>query len=191
MIPAATLACRWLDPFSTIGEPCLIEAKQRTSEMMSQILADAPAHWVSLCGHSGTGKTWLAKLLGRFMRQRGQFYTCRISGAQLVRRWSWWGEDELARDLRDGAHHLIDDICGQWLVILDDLGMTNDNTGFITNCIGEILNRRAGKWTFITSNRTVEKWGEIDHRIASRLLRDENKVVKVICQDYALRQKSA
>jgi hypothetical protein len=191
MIPADTLACKWLAGFDDMNEPCLIDAKNKVSGMMAEILSDSPARWVALCGHSGTGKTLLARLLGRFMRLRGMFYNCPVSGAQLVRRWSWWGEDELARSLRDGAHHLIDDICRQWLVVLDDLGSTSDNTGFITNCIGEILNRRAGKWTLITTNRTVEKWAEIDHRIASRLLRDENVVVKHTCQDYALRRRAA
>jgi len=130
----------------------------------------------------------LSRLLGTFMAKRGQFYTHRTNGAQLVRQWMYWGEDELARSLRDGNHGLVDSASTTWLLILDDIGFSADRTGFITNALGEILNRRAGKWTFLTSNLFVEEWAKRDPRIASRMLRDGNRVVRFDCRDFALRQ---
>ena len=125
------------------------------------------------------------------MRKRGQFYIEPRTGAQCVRQWAYWGEDELARDLRDGNHRLVDDLSSVWLLVLDDLGFSNDNTGFITSCLGEILNRRARKWTFITTNLSTKEWAQRDPRIASRLMRDENKVIPFTCKDYALRKAAA
>lgn len=174
-----------------MGETCLSEAREEVAKFMGDILSMARPRWLALCGHSGNGKTLLARKFGRFMRKRGQFYTEPTTGANLVRQWGWWGEDELARDLRDGNFNLINDLSRAWLLVIDDLGFSNDNTGFITSAIGELLNRRAGKWTLITSNLCVEDWANRDPRIASRLIRDENKVVRMTCQDYALRRSAA
>ena len=182
------LGSKFLDGFETMAEPCLISAREEVAKLMAEICDLRPARWLSLCGHSGTGKTMLARRFGRFMRARGQFYNHTRTDAQLVRRWAYWGEAELARALREGDHHLVNDLSQQWLLVLDDIGSTNDSTGFITSAIGEILNRRAGKWTFLTSNRTVEQWATKESRIASRMLRDGNQVVKMECLDYSLRK---
>jgi len=50
-----------------------------------------------------------------------------------------------------------------------------------------LLDKRMGKWTFITSNLTMERFAELDNRIASRLIRDHNKVLQIVTTDYALR----
>lgn len=194
MWSTTTLISKWLPHFETLQEPCLKQALEQMALFMGRILSREKPYWLSLCGHSGTGKTTLAKAFGTFMRQRGQFHTddsAYQSGAQLVRQWSWWGEDELVRELRDGNFQLVDDLSWQWLVVIDDIGFSNDRTGFATSAIGEILNRRAGKWTLLTSNLGPREWAEKDSRIASRLIRDENQVVKFDCKDYALRTKAA
>ncbi len=191
MWSTTTLACKWLTGFETDADECLVDARDGVAKLMAEILSLSSPRWLSLCGHSGTGKTMLARRFARFMRHRGQYYHHPTNGAQLSRPWAYWGEDELARDLRDGNHRLVNDLSGLWLLVLDDIGFSNDNTGFLTSALGEILNRRAGKWTLLTSNLSVEKWASRDPRIASRMLRDGNRVVKLTCQDYNLRKMTA
>jgi len=187
MWSTTTLADKWLEPFNASGALCLSEARQEVSNLMAEVLSASAPRWLSLCGHSGTGKTMLAKLFGEFMRERGQFYVNHRTGAQLVRQWSWWGEDELMQELRGRNFDLVNRLSAQWLLVIDDLGFSHDRSGYATSALGEILNRRSNRWTLITSNLGAEQWAQRDPRIASRLIRDRNVLVRFDCKDYALR----
>lgn len=74
-------------------------------------------------------------------------------------------------------------------LVVDDVGANRDNTGYVTGRLGNLLGERAGKWTVVTSNLTMEQISErLDTRIASRLVRGNNRVVEIDCIDYALRK---
>ena len=65
-------------------------------------------------------------------------------------------------------------------------------TPFATQTMAEVLNRRQGKWTVITSNFSRKQFAEeFDVRIASRLMRDRNVIVETNVRDYAIRKEKA
>jgi DNA replication protein DnaC len=72
------------------------------------------------------------------------------------------------------------------MLVIDDIGAEHGSE-YGTQKLLELLDRRAGKWTFITSNLTMERFAELDNRIASRLIRGHNRVLQIVTQDYALR----
>jgi DNA replication protein DnaC len=75
---------------------------------------------------------------------------------------------------------------------MDELGMTRDPTNFISDSIGRLVESRLGKWTVWCTNLKVGEIQErMDGRIASRLIRDENKVISIKAGDYALRQRKS
>jgi len=88
---------------------------------------------------------------------------------------------------RSGSYGLIEDLCNEWFVILDDVGSERDPTGFIASALDQILNARQRKWTLITTNLSLREIAEIDTRISSRMLRNGSVVVETKTIDYALR----
>lgn len=75
-------------------------------------------------------------------------------------------------------------------LVLDDIGANRDSTGYVTGQLGNLLGERTGRWTVITSNLHMDQISErLDTRVASRLIRDGNRVVDLDCLDYALRSK--
>jgi DNA replication protein DnaC len=90
--------------------------------------------------------------------------------------------------IRGGAYELIEDVCDEWLVVIDDLGAERDTTGFIAAATDRILNSRRGKWTLITTNLPLSEIGDrIDPRVASRMIRGSNQVVEIEAVDWNLR----
>ena len=66
------------------------------------------------------------------------------------------------------------------------LGSNYDKSGYILSRQFDLINRRMGKFTVITSNLSIDQMK--DPRIASRLIRDGNKGINCTGQDYAMRQ---
>ena len=53
----------------------------------------------------------------------------------------------------------------------------------------EIFNNRLGKWTFITSNLSLENLhDELDARIVSRLNHGKNEIVQTNAIDFSMRK---
>lgn len=75
-----------------------------------------------------------------------------------------------------------------FFLVIDDLGAERDESGFVKDKMLELLNRRLGKWTILTTNLSLKNIAEnYDARISSRLIRDENRVKRISAIDYALR----
>ena len=75
-----------------------------------------------------------------------------------------------------------------WLLVIDDFGTQYDKSGFVLSKLFELINRRMGKWTVITSNLNLKQIAnDVDPRIASRLVRDGNRVVDCSTKDFYLR----
>jgi DNA replication protein DnaC len=152
-----------------------------------------PPFWLTLTARSGTGKTKLARAVYRqFMDQNRfeRFYdplNNRIGGNTcMFVDWRKFCDDV------KGAFDLIDDVCAEWFVILDDLGAERDASGFIASVIDRILNARRGKWTLITTNLKLRQVAEkIDPRVSSRMLRDGNQVVESDALDYNSAERKA
>lgn len=148
------------------------------------ITSDKP-RWLSLLGPSGTGKTFLAGLVFDALlatRPRLREHSDLISGAHT----GFW--PELVTRVRDGDYWRISTLSEANLVFLDEIVVEHDPSGMIRDKLAELLTRRVGKWTILTSNLKVDKLGEIDQRIPSRMLRDGNLVVDMDTIDYALRK---
>ena len=62
-------------------------------------------------------------------------------------------------------------------------------TDYGLSALNEIFNRRLGKWTFITSNFSLQYiYNDFDGRIASRMMRGNNEIIQTNAIDYNLRK---
>ena len=91
------------------------------------------------------------------------------------------------RRLRGGEHSLVDAAIDADILFIDDLG-AEYRTDYTVGALTEICDQRLGKWTFITSNLRLDGIaGEVDPRVASRMLRGENTVAETSALDFSLR----
>jgi len=148
--------------------------------------------WLSLLGTSGTGKTYLAKRIWKWYLQSD------LAEAAIVI--DHWGREEVfypgqfcywpsvSAKLSCGeGYDILDELAREKFVVFDEIGSDRDPSGNIRNCLAQTLCSRVGKWTLITSNKTLAQVGaDIDTRIASRMVRDGSRVKVVKLPDYSL-----
>lgn len=149
-----------------------------------------PARWLSLLGTTGTGKTHLAKIVMRQFIDQNRFDAPFDSGYNVKygNRGTWINWRTFCASIRSGAYDLIEDVCKDWFVILDDVGSERDSTGFIAEAIDRIFNQRQNKWTMITSNLTLQDFAnKVDVRVSDRMLRGNNEIIEIDCLSYAER----
>jgi DNA replication protein DnaC len=159
-----------LGDFQTLGDPQLERMKTETARFITAFKRDLPPRWLSLVGTCGSGKTMLAKIIKR------------VCGGRFV---TWV---HICNMLREGEHRWFQDLCDEPLLYLDDIG-GEYQTPFIAAKLYEILSVRVPKWTVLTANLSTEQLGEVDARIASRMIRGASVVVDVDVPDYNLRLK--
>lgn len=187
----------------------------QSQKFLNDMLTGEEPYWLVLLGEPGCGKTHLADKIRWFIKKHGErtynakerpkvdperrrVETCFIykqEGPVLVK----WGS--LIDKLRDGGRWDFSRACGDHYKVIDDLGVDSfsknsrgelEATPFATQKIGELLDRRLGKWTVITANFSIEQFGTIfDTRIASRLLRKSSVVKAFGLRDYALEKHKA
>lgn len=190
--------------FQLFDDPKLAEIEQAALTFCRDV-SDTPLqpYWLSFLGKTGNGKTHLAKRAYRWMK-----VNCRAPVAGLDTgtcvidtegrdKYPWehyvfpccyidWRR--LCGTLRSGDFSEINYLCDAWLVVLDDIGTEHDPSGFIASTLDRILNSRLRKWTLITCNLSLAQIAEgLDVRIASRMQRDNSKVIEIDCPDYSLR----
>lgn len=168
--------------FETFGDQNLMSALEQAKDFAN---ASKP-RWLSFVGKSGTGKTFLAKLVYEAMfelRPNLRSHKTLISGCQ----WAFW--PNICNKLRNREWWLLDTLSDANLCFIDEVCCEYDPSGMLREKLCEILSRRVGKWTLLTSNLTLAKLGEIDLRIPSRMIRGNSVVVEMDCQDYWLRTK--
>lgn len=158
--------------------------------------ASEPARWLTLLGPSGTGKTMLAKIITRFFRRHLDGLEDENTSsptAKYLRRGGLKAWAGVMQDMLDGDFSGIRDLKDDWFVCLDDIGAEHArNRELSISKLYDILNARAGKFTVITANLTLEEVNRtMDARIASRLLRHGSVVVDVAAMDYNLRDMGA
>jgi len=130
---------------------------------------DAP-YWLTFWGHPGTGKTHLARQI------QGQTGGHWMDWVDLCRRYQ--AREDMASRLR----YAVD----VPMLIVDDIGAEHQTPATVGLLHG-LLHSRLGKWTVITTNHSPDHWQVVDVRIASRLVRGQNKHVDCRTTDYALR----
>lgn len=171
--PVSTLALEKLGEFQTLGDPQLKRMKLETARFITAYKRGYSPHWLSLLGTSGAGKTMLARLVYK------------ICGGAFV---TW---TRVTNMLREGEYRWFSDLKREHIVILDDIG-SEHTTPFVAAKLYEFLSERVGRWTVVTANLPLADIGNrIDVRIASRMLRDDSRVVDVEVPDFNLREKEA
>jgi DNA replication protein DnaC len=148
-------------------------------------------YWLTICGESGIGKTHLARAVWDQFRHENRFnLKFSKSGNFTYGNTAFWCDwRKCCAEFRDGAYGLIEDICNEWFVVIDDLGAEYDPTGFIASATDRIIAGRRRKWTMITTNMFLsEIANRIDTRIASRMLRDGGVVIESKAVDYVMEQ---
>ncbi len=152
---------------------------------------DSP-RWISFLGTSGSGKTHLARRIWDWFKGSSQFKAEMDRNSREILypgSWIFW-PDMASELLSNQGYGRLEDLKGEKLVVLDEIGADRDPNGHIRDCLARLLSARVGKWTVLTSNKTlgdIER--DIDARISSRIVRDENVVVDVDIADYALRPR--
>jgi DNA replication protein DnaC len=179
--------------FETFGDAQLVAMLDAAQRFAAQLPAmrrgEMPIRWLSLLGTSGAGKTHLAKVIFDCV------WCLPPSRPGLPRHPNGGRFEKWARfigRLKSGEvniNAMIDELCAARFAVLDDFGAERDPSGFSTETFCRVLDGRLGKPTVITSNLLLPQIGELDTRIASRLLRDGGEVVEVNTTDFALRQR--
>ncbi len=162
--------------FDTFDEPELEDMLQSVSVFLNSFRRHdhRARYWLTLIGPCGIGKTHMAKAV---------FKTHRATSSKSQRYTRWI---DALNYMRDGHHDYPSELAREHLLVIDDVGAEHGSE-YGTQKLLEVLEKRMGKWTFITSNLNMETFAEMDKRIASRLVRDHNTVLEVSCRDYALR----
>ena len=169
--------------FQTMGDPVLEKMITQAASFWRDVRVGAAPRWLSLCGPSGTGKTFLAKKLRTFAsklaRLHCQFDTTigpRARGISYEARWFSW--PEVADGFPRGDYSALKDLRSEWFVVIDEIGSARERMEELElDQLFRVLNQRNDKWTVITSNQTVEQLSEREARIADRLVRDRNVTV--------------
>lgn len=160
-------------------------------------------YWLSYVGSTGSGKTHLAKAIYRWICLNVRPPVAGLdTGSCIVdvpgnekHPWEKWASAKgfidwrkLCARLRAGEWDEANWLEDAWLVVLDDIGVEYDPNGLLTATLDRIINGRLRKWTVITCNFTLAQIAEkFDVRIASRMQRDDSKVIEVDAMDYSLR----
>jgi DNA replication protein DnaC len=131
-----------------------------------------------LAGVSGAGKSHVAKKLYQWCRNAG--FTAFVQG--------FWPKPpsvvfvdwpSVADGFKAGQFGILEDFYTADLLFLDDIGAEHDRSQIATDKLCQVLSKREGKFSVVTTNIKPELWGEkFDKRIEDRLLR-RTKVISL------------
>lgn len=128
-------------------------------------------------GNNGNGKTHVTRCVHRWVCDRALDLPlvagtegAKIADSMFVN----WAER--VDDFRGGDWD-IEEMVEATLLVLDDIGAEHDPSKFSVEKLYLILERRAARWTLITTNLLPAQWEEhFDRRIADRLFRNTEHV---------------
>lgn len=121
--------------------------------------------WLTLLGTSGNGKTHLGKRICAFRQAHLKMFNAANRG------WT-----QMEQQLKSGKWAHLENFFDVQLLVIDDLFAGQDSEMTMTK-LYDLLNRRIGQFTVITSNLTLAEMGEREARIASRIAREPGNVV--------------
>jgi DNA replication protein DnaC len=164
-----------LEGWKAMGDPVLVTMAKAGGDFVREIKAKAPPRWLTLWGTSGSGKTYLARIIHGLFPGKAHW----LDWVDLCRRYQ--AKEETANRIRWAADAP--------LVVLDDIGAEHQTPATV-GLTHSLLHSRLNRWTIITSNLSPDDWSIIDARIGSRLVRGGNKHVECRTQDFATRRIS-
>ena len=178
-------------------EPSLAQAAHDAARFVSDMAAGVPPYWLTLTGVPGSGKTMIARQIheqsklhnpGRHSLWVPQTQNGVLRDDERRPYCIWLDATRFADRLKKGEYDLPESLRPDFCVVFDDLGASRDKSDFVPEAIYRLAAARLGRWMVWTTNLTVQEIKDrLDARIASRLLRDDNKFVTLRCADYALR----
>ena len=139
--------------------------------------------WLILLGTSGIGKTLIADRIWRFLQREPDFHS---SGDYDPVKLYW---PRFVDKLRSQQSYGTLNASYVWpYTYLDDV-CSESMSEFSTEKLHNVLGARCGKWTIITSNKSMEQIANLDSRISSRFIRDNSNLVEAHTIDYNLRNR--
>lgn len=176
----------------------LVAAADAAARFIADMAAGAQPYWLTFSGQQGVGKTMLARQI--FERARDHHNPGRHSIWQTGfgvydesnRRPNcvWLTANGFKDRMLGGDYDLPEYLRQDFLVVIDDLGAARDTRdNALSDGLYRLADRRIGRWMVWTTNLTLREIAErLDPRISSRLIRDDNRLVRIEAPDYALRR---
>lgn len=165
-------------------------AADAAAAIVAEMRAGSTPRWLTITGLAGTGKTMLAR---QIMEQAQRINPGRAGiwyGPRRRPGCVWLNETDFA-DAIMADTRLPEYLADDYLVVLDDLGSARERFDRVADALYRLANARIGRWTVITSNLNLREIGQrVDERVASRIIRDSNRGVRITAPDYALRSRT-
>lgn len=188
----------WFAKYQTHGDADLMGAKQAAIDFTNAMLRGAGGYILSFLGPSGTGKTYLAKVINSAFKFaiEDKAIDPKLSGPGEIWRCKGgfvnWGAS-IGEMLNTGDYARMASYRADYFVALDDVAAEHSKLREISATkLFDILNPRLDRrWTVVTANCSLDEISErMDGRISSRLMRDGNICIQfpATMPDYALRE---
>jgi DNA replication protein DnaC len=187
---------RKFDDFKTFNEPVLEKALLLSANFVIRILVSPYERggMLSLLGISGVGKTMLCDCVWSALRVNkwgvSDAVPETVRGGSLVKfECRKFDMRKVSDKLKSGDWSIVEAIEEPPFVILDDVGADYDPNKIAASKVDRVLRSRIGKWTMLTSNLLLNDINlNLDARIASFIIRDENQFVEIKTIDYGRRK---
>lgn len=137
------------------------------------VTTNKPGRWLTMLGQTGTGKTEWARRIKNKLKEK----------FDISQIWHWSNVCDKFLSKRD--YGVLEHMAEIPLLVIDEIGLKDWKHA--NRDLSALLNRRLGQWTILTSNLTQGELADIDARIASRIVRGDNRIVTMSddCPDYS------
>ena len=170
-----------IKPFNLDGvHPSVVEAYNAVISWLKALRnGSIPPYSLTLCGHTGCGKSHLLQNAAAWLNRRT--YTCAL--------YTW---PQLLQKFKEDEQRAMETLKKFKALAVDDIGAENTvgryTRGISAELLGRLVELRLGKWTLYATTYTMKGIENIyDPRVASRLIRNGGRTVDMTAAaDYPL-----